>query len=209
MDYLNVSLRMLMAFILVLIFFQFSGNKRQFSQMTSFDLVSNFILSAIFGGYLFDSEISWLGFVSVITVYFVLNGIINYLAKNTAWGRGMIVGTPTVIIDDGKINIRNLKKANMNMLDFMSLLRAKKVHSLKDVKLAQIEIGGALTVRLKGEQNYAMTLIENGKINQENLKLARKSKTWLLKELKKRRTKPEDVFFAQWQNDDLYLVKFQ
>ena len=40
------------------------------------------------------------------------------------------------------------------MLDFMSLLRTKKVHSLEDVKLAQIEVGGELTVVLWGEKTF-------------------------------------------------------
>ena len=56
MEYLWVSLRLIYAFFLVLVFFQISGNKRQFSQMTTFDLISNFILSAILSGYIINHE---------------------------------------------------------------------------------------------------------------------------------------------------------
>ena len=66
---------------LVLIFFQFSGNKRQFTQMTSFDLISNFVLSSILGGYLFNANLSWIDFIYIVTIYFVISGVINYLAK--------------------------------------------------------------------------------------------------------------------------------
>lgn len=51
MDYWLVAWRLLMSFILVLFFFQLSGSKRQFTQMTSFDLISNFLLSAVLGGF--------------------------------------------------------------------------------------------------------------------------------------------------------------
>lgn len=198
---------MFLAFLLVLIFFQFSGNRRQFSQMTSFDLISNFILSAILGGYLFNADFTWQGFLYIVTIYFVLSWLVNFLAKNTSWVRSAIIGTPTVIINDGELNTKNLQKMNMNMTDFMSLLRTKEVHSLKDVKLAQIEVGGDLTVLFKGEEDYAILLIENGKINRENLRRIKKTKKWLLQELKKQHTTLENVFFAQWLKNELYLLK--
>ena len=175
MDYVLISFRMLLVFTLVLIFFQFSGNKRQFTQMTSFDLISNFVLSSILGGYLFNANLSWIDFIYIVTIYFVISGVINYLAKNTVWGRGMVIGTPTVIINNGCLLPENLQKMNMNMLDFMSLLRTKKVHSLEDVKLAQIEVGGELTVVLRGEKDFSSVLIENGNIHKENLKKIGKS----------------------------------
>lgn len=209
MEYALVFLRMFLAFILVLVFFQFSGNKRQFSQMTSFDLISNFVLSSILGGFLFSSNLSWTGFVYVVTIYFVISWMINFVAENTAWGRGIVIGTPTVIINDGQIVPENLKKMNMNMLDFMSLLRTKDVHSLTDVKLAQIEVGGDLTVVLKGEKDFSSVLIENGKINDENLKRLKKTKKWLREQLKKHKAKVEDIFFAEWFENDLYVVKFK
>lgn len=117
MEYLWVSLRLIYAFFLVLVFFQISGNKRQFSQMTTFDLISNFILSAILSGYIISGKAGWKGFSVVIAVYFSINYLIN-LIGHTNWGRRLIIGTPTILIDKGKINRRNLQKMNMNMTDF-------------------------------------------------------------------------------------------
>ena len=106
MEYLWVSLRLIYAFFLVLVFFQISGNKRQFSQMTTFDLISNFILSAILSGYIISGKAGWKGFSVVIAVYFSINYLIN-LIGHTNWGRRLIIGTPTILIDKGKINRRN------------------------------------------------------------------------------------------------------
>lgn len=210
MDFIEISLRLVFAFVLVLIFFQFSGGKRQFSQMTTFDLISNFILSAILGGYVYSHQTTWFGFVFIIAVYFIINYIINFLTHKTDWGRAMIIGTPIIIIQDGEINRKNLKKMNMDMKDFMSLLRTKEIHSLKEVELAQIEVGGDLTVVRYGEEDYAVMLIENGKISQESLKRIKKSEKWLQEQLKKQKIKSaQDVFYAQWQKKELYIVKFK
>ncbi len=177
--------------------------------MTSFDLISNFVLSSILGGYLFNANLSWIDFIYIVTIYFVISGVINYLAKNTVWGRGVVIGTPTVIINNGCLLPEHLLKMNMNMLDFMSLLRTKKVHSLEDVKLAQIEVGGELTVVLRGEKDFSSVLIENGNIHKENLKKIGKSNDWLQQQLKKRKLVIKDVFFAEWFEDDLYVIKFK
>lgn len=210
MDYSLISVRLVIAFTLVLIFFQFSGGKRQFSQMTTFDLISNFILSAILSGYLFNPDANWEGFVIILTVYFVISYLINLIANRTSWGRGLIIGTPTVIINDGQINPKNLKKVSMNMIDFMSLLRTKEVHSLKDVNLAQIEVGGELTVVRKGEENYAVSLIQEGVINKNSLVQLKKTEKWLRSELAKKHIKDiKNVFYAQWYKNELYVVKYK
>ena len=201
MEYLWVSLRLIYAFFLVLVFFQISGNKRQFSQMTTFDLISNFILSAILSGYIISGKAGWKGFTVVIAVYFSINYLIN-LIGHTNWGRRLIIGTPTILIDKGKINRRNLQKMNMNMTDFLSLLRTK------DISLAQIEIGGNLTVLRKGEEAFSVLLIENGVVNHENLRQIQKTESWLRRKLKEMKVnKAEEVFYAQWQKGKLYVIK--
>ena len=124
------------------------------------------------------------------------------------WGRRLIIGTPTILIDKGKINRRNLQKMNMNMTDFLSLLRTKDIHSLQDVSLAQIEIGGNLTVLRKGEEAFSVLLIENGVINHENLRQIQKTESWLRRKLKEMKVnKAEEVFYAQWQKGKLYVIK--
>ena len=192
MDYWLVAWRLLMSFILVLFFFQLSGSKRQFTQMTSFDLISNFLLSA------------------VLSVYFALNWLVNYIAQHTKWGRGVIIGTPTVIISDGQVNIKNLRKINMTMTDFMSLLRTQDVRSLAEIKTAQIEVGGDLSIVRKGERNFAVALIEDGKINADGLRQVKQTRKWLMQQLKKQHiSRIEEVFYAQLQKNDFYVVKFK
>ena len=95
------------------------------------------------------------------------------------------------------------------MIDFMSLLRSKEVRSLAEVKLAQIEVGGELTVVLKGENDFSRIVIENGKVNEKNLKTIGKNKTWLRKELTKYRAKAQEIFFAEWYEGKLYIIKFK
>ena len=205
--YFWVAFKLAAAFCLILFFFQFSGAKRQLAQMTSIDLISNFILGGILGGYLYNTDITLPGFILIVSAYFLIIYITSYLTNSTAWGRKIMVGVPTIVINNGQLDIEKLKRMKMSMTDFMSLLRNKDVHSLKEVKLAQIEIDGQLTIVKKSDEYFALLLIDNGVINEENLKQIGKTKSWLLQQLKKRKIKKvEDVFCAQWLNKDLYII---
>ncbi|MFR8205769.1 MAG: DUF421 domain-containing protein [Alphaproteobacteria bacterium] len=113
-----------------------------------------------------------------------MNWLVNHIAQHTKWGRGVIIGTPTVIISDGQVNIKNLRKINMTMTDFMSLLRTQDVRSLAEIKTAQIEVGGDLSIVRKGERNFAVALIEDGKINADGLRQVKQTRKWLMQQLK-------------------------
>lgn len=205
--YAWVAVKLGYAFLLILFFFQFSGSKRQLAQMTSMDLISNFILGGLVGGFLYDEDISLSGFFLVMTAYFVIMSVINYMRNNSNWGRKIMVGVPTIIINDGQLDVDKLKRMKISMTDFMSLLRHKKIHSLKDVKLAQIEIDGQLTIVKKGGEDYATLLVDNGVINDEGLKEIKKTKQWLKRELAKKGYHDiSQIFCAQWLHGQFYII---
>lgn len=206
--YAWVAVKLGYAFLLILFFFQFSGSKRQLAQMTSIDLISNFILGGIVGGFIYDEDISLSGFFLVIAAYFIIMYMINYLRNNTAWGRKIMVGVPTIIISDGKLDVDKLKRMKISMTDFMSLLRHKKIHTIQSIKLAQIEIDGQLTIVKKGGEDYATLLIDNGVINEEGLKEIKKSKLWLKKQLSQKGYKDiSKIFCAQWLHGQFYVIQ--
>lgn len=206
--YAWISVKLIISFIFVLFFFQFSGAKRQFSQMTTLDLISNFILGGILSGFIYTDVVSLAGFVTILIIYFVIIYALNWLRNNTNWGRKLVVGVPTVLVSNGILNIKKLKKMQISMTDFMSLLRSKDIHSLSEVKLAQIEVGGELTIVKKGEEYYALLLVDNGLIKEEALNEIHKDEKWLKRELKKQGvTDINDVFCAEWLNDKFYIIK--
>ena len=206
--YAWIALKLIISFVFVLFFFQFSGAKRQFSQMTTLDLISNFILGGILSGFIYTDVVSLPGFLAILIIYFVIIYALNWLRNNTNWGHKLVVGVPTILISNGQLDIEKLKKMQISMTDFMSLLRSKDIHSLTEVKLAQIEVGGELTIVKKDEEYYALLLVDNGLIKPEALKEIHKDEKWLKRELKKHGISDiNDVFCAEWLNDQFYIIK--
>ena len=119
---------------------------------------------------------------------------------------------PTIVIMNGKIMEKTLKKMKFRVSDITELLRNKDVFDLNEVDFAIIEPNGQLSVLRKPEfQNLtpkdmniqkkptgiSTELIYDGILIEENLRQLDKDKKWLLKELKKHKiSNISDVFLA-------------
>ena len=93
-------------------------------------------------------------FLIILFIYGVLLSIVNWLSFNTNFGRSMFVGRPRVIIQDGIFNEKTMRKMRLNVRDVAAAMRAMDVHSLRDIKFAQVGANGDLTIVKKGDENY-------------------------------------------------------
>ena len=67
--------------------------------------------------------------------------------------RRIICGKPVVIINDGTLDQKALKKLRMSTEDLSEQLREKDVFSLEDVAYALVETDGKLSVVKKPDKN--------------------------------------------------------
>jgi len=196
------------AFFVVLVFLKIFGVTYQLKQMTALDLIINFILGAILGGFVTNDRLNTVNFFIIISMYILMVYLVNLVTKKTDWGRRWLIGSPKVIIENGKINEDMVNKLNLSAHDIASALRQQKIHSLSEVKMAQIEPGGDLTIVKKGDKNYSVTIIDNGIVDEEALREINRNEAWLMRQLAdKRISDPEDVFVAQWYRGRVHIVK--
>jgi uncharacterized membrane protein YcaP (DUF421 family) len=138
--------------------------------------------------------------------------VFSFLAIHSMWARRLLDGTPTILIQNGKIIEKNLLKAKLTINDLLEELRGKDVFSIADVEFALLETNGKISVLKKpskqtvtnadlkipaDNQGLCANVIIDGKIMLSNLKLLGKDESWLLKELKKSKISAvEDVLLA-------------
>lgn len=94
-------------------------------------------------------------------------------------------GKACLLIDDGKINLKLMKKNNMDFKQLISMLREQDIFSIHEVRYAVMESNGALSVMKKPEYEsvkikdlnlnpdespLTVTVIENGVFLQEAMK---------------------------------------
>ncbi|HHY47129.1 MAG TPA: DUF421 domain-containing protein [Firmicutes bacterium] len=186
--------------------------KREVGQLSPFDLVVAIMIADLAALPLEERHIRITDAVVPIAVLVILEVGMAYLSLKSDTARRVIVGGPTVVIENGRILEWNLRKLRYNINDLLSQLREKDVHNIADVEYAVLETSGQLSV-LKKSQKRPVTpedlkiqtsyeglpfpLIIDGRINYENLNRLKLTVKWLQDELRKHGVdSPADVLFA-------------
>lgn len=142
---LEIILRVIFIYFVVLIGIRLTG-KREIGQMAPFDfvlllLIANSVQNAMTGP---DTSLAG-GTAAAITLLAVNAFVARVIMKNSKV-RDLIEGTPTVLIQDGKIIKQNLLKEGISVELLEQSLREHGTHNISEVKLAVLEIDGAVSV---------------------------------------------------------------
>lgn len=198
--------------------------KREIGQLSAIDLVVAIVIAELAAIPLADLNIPLIRGILPIAILTLAQISLSLLClKNNAFRR-IIYGKPNILIANGKIQQKEMRKARYNMDDLLTQLRERNVFNIADVEFAVLETSGQLTVSLKSQkrpvsvgdlkirtdyEGMPLTLIDDGEVNYEGLKDANLDIEWLKKELQKRNINSiNQVFYASLSsNGDIYLVE--
>ena len=119
-------------------------------------------------------------------------------------------GTPSVMINWGKINFKEMVKQRYNIDDLLTQLREQHVKSIEEVDYAILETSGKLSVFKKKDNrfgDYPLPLILDGKIQEDTLKQIQKTEKWLQKTLTEEKVNIEEIFYAFYQEKNIFIIK--
>ena len=147
---LIVAIRTLILYAAVLFAVRMMG-KSELSKMSPFQMVVLFMI-AVLAAIPIDSTSASLvnGVMAIFTLMF-LQIMISFLSTKFEWFKNFVTDKPSVLIEKGRINIKELKKLRITNTDLMEQLRLENCPSLADVEYAIMESNGQLTVIPKAE----------------------------------------------------------
>ncbi len=120
----------------------------------------------------------------------------------------LINGSPIMIVDNGKLIEKNLRKHGFTIDDILIQLRQAEVSDLREVDYAILERSGALSVFKKGDNNFTLPLVLDGKIQENNLKVVNRTKNWLITELQKIGfNQVENILYCSYKNEKFHIQK--
>ena len=157
---LEKIVRPLVVYFFLLLMFRIAG-KRELGQMTPFDLVvlltiSNVLQNAMIGA---DNSLSG-GLIGGLTL-FIANGLVGRLTLRFPGMARLLEGRPTLLIEDGRILTKNLRREVMTKAE---LERAVRKHDLDPetdlplIKRALLEQDGSVTIIHKSEHHSDKTI---------------------------------------------------
>jgi uncharacterized membrane protein YcaP (DUF421 family) len=211
-EYILILVRSLFSFIAILILARLMG-KKQISQLTFFDYIVGISIGNMAASIAIDPNISMVnGFLGLI-IWAILPILLAFIAQKSYRFRQLVEGTPTVLIENGKILEENLKKEKLSVEDLMISLREKNAFKLSDVEFAVMELNGKISsmkktdaqpvtprnlgLMLEEDHNPRIVIID-GNVMERSLEDYGYSKEWLLGEIIKQGASDfSDVFLAQ------------
>lgn len=210
MEVILVILTSLLSIVSLFVIAKIMGHK-QISQMDFFDYICGITIGSIAAELATELEEPYKPFIALVLfglVSLLLSIITNKLPKT----RKFINGTPTILMSDGKLYRKNMKKAKLDLSEFMLLCREQGYFELKDIQTVVFETNGKLSIlpvsekRPANPSDFGITpesaeinteIIMDGRIMDENLHRLGLDMKWLEKQLSEQGySSAKEVFLA-------------
>jgi len=207
-DITNVLLRTIFFYFFILIMFRIMG-KREIGQLGVVDLAVSVLIAELVAISIENVEDSiWLTILPIIALVIleITLAMINLKCKKF---RNFFEGKPSVIINRGKINYKEMVKQRYTIDDLLLELRQKGIKNLERVEYALLEPNGKLSIFKKKllDQNFPLPLIIDGVVQENTLKILKKSKIWLDYMISKNKLVLNEVFYAFYKGNKLYIIE--
>lgn len=186
--------------------------KKQIGELEPFELVIALMISELATFPMQDIRIPILhGIIPIVTLLF-LQVATSFVELKSEKARKLLTGSPSILINNGKIDIAELRCQRFNINDLLEQLRLKGYFNVSDIQYVILETSGELSVLPKAlksnltkedlklktkEECLPIPLIMDGKIKYKNLRLLSKDEAWLNSILKKNNIdSAKDVFIG-------------
>lgn len=150
---LEKIVRPLVVYFFLFIAFRIAG-KRELGQMTPFDLIVLLTISNVLQNAMIGSDNSLTGGLIGGLTLLVANGLIGRLTLHVPKLSHILEGKPTVLIEDGRIITRNLRREVMTRTELERAIRKHDLDPETDlalIKRALLEQDGTVTILHKSE----------------------------------------------------------
>ncbi|MBS4173670.1 DUF421 domain-containing protein [Bacillus sp. FJAT-49736] len=209
-DYIVIILRTLLLYASILVIFRLMG-KREIGELSVLDLVVFIMMGEMAAIAIenFKSPISHTLMPMIILL--VIQTVLAFISLKSSRFRKIVDGSPTIVINKGKIDENAMRKIRYNFDDLLTQLRTKDINNIADVEFAILETSGELSIIKKDKKKkkvntFTQPLIMDGQIIQENLQKTEKSEMWLRRELRKRGyPNINDISLCSFQDGQFYI----
>lgn len=192
MEVWTIVFRTFFLYMLMVVIFRLMG-KREVGELSLLDLVVFIMIGEL--AVLAIEKPNQPLFITILPMLLllVIQLALSILSLKSQKIRDCLDGHPSLIIDQGKINEKEMRKQRYNIDDLLTQLREKNIRTVADVEFAILETSGKLSVFEKNKNNnqenrgasHPFPLIKDGKIQEDQLKRINRTNLWLRQELRK------------------------
>lgn len=209
MKFIIVFFRSLFFYIMITVVYRLMG-KREIGELSIMDFIVSIFIAELAAISIENYDANMFLSIIPIMVLVILQVVASRISIKSQKLREVIDGSPSVIINRGKVNFEEMLKQRYNLDDLLTQLRDKSIKSIEEVDYAILETSGKLSVFKRDDdkdRTYPLPVIIDGKVQEDVLIQIGKNKSWLDKKLLDEEYEVEDIFYGFYQKKKLFLIK--
>ena len=209
-ELLNVVIRALISLITLFLITKLIG-KKQVSQLSLFDYVIGISIGNFAAEMTINLESDEIYGIVAVLIFGFIAYLVSILTMKSIKLRRFFMGTPTILIEHGKLIQDNFYKVRYDINDMLEQCRVNGYFDISEIEYAIVEANGELSILPKDEnrpvtikdmklkpskQGLCANVIIDGKIMYKNLEIIDKDEKWLFKELKIKGKELQNILLA-------------
>lgn len=194
----DVVIRALFSLITLFLVTKMLG-KKQVSQLSLFDYVIGISIGNFAAEMTTNIEIQFINGIVAVVIFGVVAYLVSLGTMKSIHLRRFFMGTPTILIEKGKLLDKGLKKVKFDINDLLEECRGNGYFDISQIEYAVMEVNGKISIlpkeaykpvtltdmNLKATQEgLCANVIVDGNIMIDNLERMHKDEKWLMHELK-------------------------
>ena len=197
MEILKVIFASLFSAAILFLIAKLIGHK-QVAQLEFFDYITGITIGSIAAELATTLDDPWWKPTIAMIVFGLVTVVLSIVTRKFPKSRKFVNGTPTIVMNDGKLYRENMKKAKLELSEFLLLCRQAGYFNLNDIQTAVFEYNGMLSIlpvsakRPLNPEDMKMVIkpehigteiIMDGRVMGDNLKRKGLNDEWLRKEI--------------------------
>lgn len=147
-EVLDTSYRALISLAVLFLVTKMIG-KKQVSELSLFDYVIGISIGNFAAEMTINLESQEINGIVAVLIFGIVAYIVSYITMKSIYLRRFFIGVPTIIIDKGKINYKNMKKFKMDINDLLEQARINGYFDLSEIEYGIMEANGIMSFKLK------------------------------------------------------------
>lgn len=215
-----VLIRAVILYILLAFSLRLMG-KRQLGELQPSELVVTILISNIAAIPVEDSSVPMImGIIPILTLV-CIDVIMSGIMLKSSKIRKLMIGSPRIIISEGKILQNEMKRLRYTVDDLTEAMREQSIFDVSQVHFAIVETTGKISFMLKNDyqpsekqdvnaggstKNPPSVIIRDGVVDFEQLRLLDLGEDWLKKILRENNLTEKKVFLMMADNGGKYTI---
>ena len=217
----SVFLRAITSLVFLFLVTKIIG-KKQVSELSLFDYVIGISIGNFAAEMTINLESNEINGLLAVLIFGLIAYAVSIITMKSMRLRRFFMGTPTIIIQNGKILIDGMKKTRLDMNDILEQCRTNGYFDISQIEYAIVEANGELSILPKAEyrplnpndmnlkvskEGLCANVVIDSKVMVNNLSNMAKDEEWLRKQLKVQGYKTLDnILLATLDNNEKIIV---